>query len=227
MQFIAALFGGPDNTILNAAFALGFVLVLVVLGLWVLKVFTNASSELGRTGRRRLTVVDSAAIDSKRKVVIIRRDNVEHVIMTGGPADLVIESGLPVAEPGPAAPRRQAARPQQPPAAEPVHPVEPDEQAPEPPPPRYRHKVSRDAIDRLRDLARPAPLKPRDPQRYHGLMSADIPTRPQLRVDNSAGPQDDSANTEPVVEVDETDGQQRFVGGTKLLRSIARRPEPR
>ena len=33
MQFLTALFGGSENTLLNAAFALGIVLVLVLFGL--------------------------------------------------------------------------------------------------------------------------------------------------------------------------------------------------
>ena len=212
MQFIAALFGGPDNTVLNAAFALGLVLVLVVLGLWVLKIATGASANLGRTGKRRLSVIDSAMVDSKRKVVIIRRDNVEHVIMTGGPADLVIETGLPVAEPPP---RRTT--PQKPPRR-PTTQATPDISTP----PAQDHNVSREAIDRLRDLARPAPLKPADPTRFRGLMRSDIPTGPQLRIDNSAGPANDSARTGTV---DGTDGPPRLAGRNRFFRSARRREQ--
>jgi len=213
MQFIAALFGGPDSSFLNAAFALGLVLVLVVLGLWVLKVATGASANLGRPGKRRLSIIDSAVVDSKRKVVIIRRDNVEHVIMTGGPSDLVIETGLPVAEPPPrrAAPQKPPRRP-----ATPQHPADIAT------PPAHDHNVTREAIDRLRDLARPAPLRPVDPARFHGLMRSDIPTGPQLRVDNSTGPANDSARTGSV---DGTDGPPRIVGRNRFFRSVRRREQ--
>src|SRR6478609_9368791 len=94
MQFMTSLFGGSAGTLLNAAFALGIVIVLIVLGLWLLKMLTRAGERLGRVNDKRLQVVDSATVDGKRKVLIIRRDNVEHVIMTGGPQDLVIESGI-------------------------------------------------------------------------------------------------------------------------------------
>ena len=94
MQFMTSLFGGSAGTLINAAFALGIVLVMIVLGLWLLKVLTRAGENMGRGREKRLQIVDTATVDSKRKVMIIRRDNVEHVVMTGGPADLVIESGI-------------------------------------------------------------------------------------------------------------------------------------
>ena len=109
MQFITALFGGSENTILNSAFALGIVLVLIVLGLWALKLLTRGTANIAR-GRKRVAVVDTAMVDGKRQLLIIRRDNVEHLILTGGPQDLVIESGIPAAEPD-KCPRRDMARP--------------------------------------------------------------------------------------------------------------------
>ncbi len=42
----------------------------------------------------RLQVVELANMDSRRKLVLIRRDDVEHLIMTGGPVDMVIETGI-------------------------------------------------------------------------------------------------------------------------------------
>jgi flagellar protein FliO/FliZ len=42
----------------------------------------------------RIDVVEFATLDSKRKLVLIRRDDVEHLIMTGGPVDVVIETGI-------------------------------------------------------------------------------------------------------------------------------------
>ena len=47
-----------------------------------------------RERTRRLMVVDAAVIDTKRRVVLIRRDNVEHLVLIGGPTDVVIESRI-------------------------------------------------------------------------------------------------------------------------------------
>lgn len=43
---------------------------------------------------KRIDIVEQATIDGKRKLLLIRRDDVEHLVMTGGPVDIVIESGI-------------------------------------------------------------------------------------------------------------------------------------
>jgi len=52
----------------------------------------------GRTRLPRLGVVDAFDLDRHRQLVIIRRDNVEHLVMIGGPNDLVIEAEIIRAE---------------------------------------------------------------------------------------------------------------------------------
>lgn len=44
--------------------------------------------------QKRLDVVEQATVDAKRKLLLVRRDDVEHLILTGGPVDIVIESGI-------------------------------------------------------------------------------------------------------------------------------------
>ena len=48
----------------------------------------------GPKPEKRLDVVDQTSVDARRRLVLIRRDNVEHLIMTGGPVDVVIETGI-------------------------------------------------------------------------------------------------------------------------------------
>ena len=43
---------------------------------------------------KRLMVVEHASVDGRRRLILIKRDNVEHLIMTGGPVDVVIETGI-------------------------------------------------------------------------------------------------------------------------------------
>jgi len=43
---------------------------------------------------KRLDVVDQANVDGRRRLVLVRRDDVEHLIMTGGPVDVVIETNI-------------------------------------------------------------------------------------------------------------------------------------
>jgi len=56
---------------------------------------TNTSAMLFRPkAARRLEVIDYASLDGRRKLVLIRRDDVEHLLLTGGPVDVVIETGI-------------------------------------------------------------------------------------------------------------------------------------
>jgi flagellar protein FliO/FliZ len=52
----------------------------------------------GRSRQQRLGIVDAFEIDRQRQLVIVRRDNVEHLLMIGGPNDVVIESTIIRAE---------------------------------------------------------------------------------------------------------------------------------
>ncbi|MGH6835605.1 MAG: hypothetical protein ACREC9_08660 [Methylocella sp.] len=52
----------------------------------------------GRARPPRLGTVDAFDLDGHRQLVIIRRDNVEHLLMIGGPNDIVIESEIIRAE---------------------------------------------------------------------------------------------------------------------------------
>ena len=42
----------------------------------------------------RLAVIDAAAVDGRRRLVLVRRDNVEHLLMIGGPTDIVVEPNI-------------------------------------------------------------------------------------------------------------------------------------
>ncbi|MHA6297768.1 FliO/MopB family protein [Devosia sp. CAU 1758] len=107
MQFITGLFGGSGNTILTMIFALGIVVVLIILAVWLLKLLSKFSGNAVRGRNRRLSVVDTLSIDPKRQLVIIRRDDVEHLILTGGPQDVVVETGIAIQEPAQATPQRR------------------------------------------------------------------------------------------------------------------------
>ena len=85
------------DSILLAVAAFLFAFAVIALIAWAFKTFmlTGRSGSGFLKGReRRLGVVESAAVDGHRKLILIRRDNVEHLIMTGGPVDVVIETGI-------------------------------------------------------------------------------------------------------------------------------------
>jgi flagellar protein FliO/FliZ len=98
VQFITGLFGGSGNTILTVIFALGAVIVLIILAVWLLKVISKVSGTSVRGRSRRLGVVETLVIDQKRQLLIVRRDNVEHLILTGSTQDILVETGIAVVE---------------------------------------------------------------------------------------------------------------------------------
>lgn len=87
------------NSVLLALAGLLFAVALVALFVWGFKAFVlgggggNGGSFLkGR--EKRLGLVERVMIDGKRTLMLIRRDEVEHLILTGGPVDMVIETGI-------------------------------------------------------------------------------------------------------------------------------------
>lgn len=72
------------------------VLALIGVAAWLVRRFAgNSIGASGRSGRMpRLAVIDAAAVDGRRRLVLVRRDNVEHLIMIGGPTDLVVEPNI-------------------------------------------------------------------------------------------------------------------------------------
>ncbi|KPF98913.1 flagellar biosynthesis protein FliO [Rhodopseudomonas sp. AAP120] len=91
-------------------FFFAFLAVLAMIGAaaWLVRRF--AGNRLGthtKSGRMpRLAVIDAAAVDGRRRLVLVRRDNVEHLLMIGGPSDIVIETSIVRANPA-----REASRP--------------------------------------------------------------------------------------------------------------------
>ena len=53
-----------------------------------------AGNFFGPKSERRLGLVEQTTVDNRRKLLLVRRDGIEHLIMTGGPVDLVIETGI-------------------------------------------------------------------------------------------------------------------------------------
>ncbi len=90
------------SSLLWPLFVLGVFVAVAVAALWAYRVYTTGDTTLSLAWllparpEPRLSVMEQANVDSKRRLVLIRRDDVEHLIMTGGPVDLVIETGIAV-----------------------------------------------------------------------------------------------------------------------------------
>lgn len=90
---LSSLFDGRIGSFL-AIFIAICVIGLVVA--WALRIWGRG---IKPSAGRRLGIVDAFDLDRHRQLVIIRRDNVEHLIMIGGPNDLVIESDIVRSQP--------------------------------------------------------------------------------------------------------------------------------
>jgi len=82
---------------LAARFFIAFLVVLALIGLtaWLVRRFgANRLGGATRGRQPRLAVIDAAAVDGRRRLVLIRRDNIEHLLMIGGPTDVVVEANI-------------------------------------------------------------------------------------------------------------------------------------
>jgi len=100
---------------LAVRFFLAFLIVLGLIGLTAWAVRRFGAGRLGGASARgrqpRLAVIDYASVDGRRRLILVRRDNVEHLLMIGGPTDVVVEPNIvrAVATPRDAAATRPAA----------------------------------------------------------------------------------------------------------------------
>src|SRR5438105_5032760 len=90
------LFGA--ETPLAVRFFIAFIIVLGLIGGTAYLVRRFGGERLAAAASRgrqpRLAVVDAAAVDGRRRLLLIRRDNVEHLLMIGGPTDVVVETNI-------------------------------------------------------------------------------------------------------------------------------------
>ena len=167
-------------------------LVLLVIVLVIVKLIRSLTFGTfvagGRNRKTRLAVMDATAVDSHRRLVLVRRDDVEHLLLIGGPTDVVVETDIRMAAPRrpaltaadngheaapaaqrPAAPSAPQTPRQQPPApARTPQPAPTQQQAPRPAPvqaapaaPVMPAAASRPAVTPTHVApARPAPTPP-------------------------------------------------------------------
>jgi flagellar protein FliO/FliZ len=80
-----------DDLSVLVKFLIAFAVALAVLGVggYVMRRFS------GPRGRQlRLAVINTASLDGRRRLVLVRRDNVEHLLLIGGPTDVEIEPNI-------------------------------------------------------------------------------------------------------------------------------------
>ncbi|HEY6335504.1 MAG TPA: flagellar biosynthetic protein FliO [Alphaproteobacteria bacterium] len=75
--------------------ALVFVIALIALVGWLARRYGLGAFAMPKGARRkRLSLVDVMPLDGKRRLVLVARDGVEHLILLGSHGDIAIESGI-------------------------------------------------------------------------------------------------------------------------------------
>jgi flagellar protein FliO/FliZ len=198
------LFGEFPLVKLLIAFAIVFVLIIATF--WLLRRLGGTRIGGASRGRQpRLAVIDAAAVDGRRRLVLIRRDNVEHLVMIGGPSDVVIEQNIVRAVPvapardaparPPGAPEPRAEAPAAEPAPRPPRPAIGDDGWPGEPPPRPQRPEATwagPAEPALRPY-RPAP----PPEDARPPMTEPRPPRLEPSLRGAPTPRVDTARAEP------------------------------
>lgn len=173
-------------------FFFAFVAVLVLIGIvaWLVRRF--AGNRLGANGSRgrmpRLAVIDAAAVDGRRRLVLVRRDNVEHLLMIGGPTDIVVEPNIvraasardqlsPRSNVGAELPRVSPLPESDWTDGDGLHAEAPEPVLPEPPPPRPARPSF---ADEMRRVPPSPPERRNDPL---AMISPEPVTRPEPRPD--------------------------------------------
>lgn len=83
------------GTYMRFALALLFVLALIGIVAWLArKAGLGTRTARSKGTRRRLSIVEVSPVDGKRRLVLVRRDGVEHLVLLGATTDTVIETGI-------------------------------------------------------------------------------------------------------------------------------------
>ncbi len=110
-EFLAQAFGESGPMIAQVAVAAGVVLAALAVFYFVARRYAQGRPGAVHGRVPRLAIVEALPIDNKRQLLLVRRDGIEHLILVGGPSDVLIEPSI-------IRPRQQP-RPAQVPAASP------------------------------------------------------------------------------------------------------------
>ncbi len=106
--FINTNFGTNFTPAVTFTIYFALILLAVLILIWLVrKLMGGTFVSGGRSRQQRLAIMDATPVDARRRLILVRRDDVEHLILIGGPTDVVVEQNIRMQTP------RQAQTPQQ------------------------------------------------------------------------------------------------------------------
>ncbi|EJF88794.1 flagellar biosynthetic protein FliO [Bartonella tamiae] len=94
-SWLANQIGTSAANVIISLLVLVVVIIAIFVTLAILRKINNGTFVIGGKSRTpRLSIRDAAAVDHTRRLVLVRRDNVEHLILIGGHNDVVIETNI-------------------------------------------------------------------------------------------------------------------------------------
>lgn len=80
---------------LRFVFALIFVLGLIALAAAGARRYGLGHRMPARSGKRRMSIVEVMPLDARRRLVLVQRDGIQHLLMLGHHGERVVETGIP------------------------------------------------------------------------------------------------------------------------------------
>ncbi len=158
-EALVSIFGQEGAVVVQYIITFVVILALVGVAVWMGRRYAGSSVNVAGRGRLpRLAVIDALTVDKRRRLVLVRRDNVEHLLLIGGPSDIVVEPSITrtrVAQrPGQTAPNHPQALPA----------TNAPQPAPPPPPAPPAQRTAAQAALRARAMRPPAAEPPAPPE---------------------------------------------------------------
>jgi flagellar protein FliO/FliZ len=92
---LTGLLGADTPPLVKFVLAFLIVLGLIFAAFWAVRRFGAGRIGGGARGRQpRLSVTESIPLDNRRALLLVRRDNIEHLVMIGGTTDVVVEANI-------------------------------------------------------------------------------------------------------------------------------------
>ncbi len=96
-EWLIDSFGMDGGTATGVVFVVALIVVVTLFaaGVWIVRRLGHTRfGATGRTRQPRIAVMDQTHIDARRRLLLVRRDNVEHLVLIGGPTDVVVEQNI-------------------------------------------------------------------------------------------------------------------------------------